>query len=136
MIAVDTNVLLRALLDDPQAPEQCATARELIVAAGSVAISAVVFLESMWTLSRSFAFPRRQVAETGMRLLEHPRYRIESRDLFVGAMRHYLDRGIDFGDAVALEQARQDGLVLHTFDRKLARCPGAQLATKPSPPRA
>ena len=35
MIAIDTNVLVRVVVDDPYAPEQCQQARELLLTQGS-----------------------------------------------------------------------------------------------------
>jgi len=127
VIALDTNVLLRALVDDETAPEQCAAARRLIESEGAVSIGAVVFVEAMWTLSRSYGYGRMQVARVARLLLEHPKYRVRSADLLAGAVARYERAGIDFADAIALEDARSERTVLHTFDRKLARQDGAQL---------
>lgn len=125
MIALDTNVLLRALVEDADAKAQCAAARRLVTEAGEVAISAVVFLETMWTLSRSFGYSRAQVAQVGAMLLEHPKYHVRAIELFVPAIKRYADSTIDFADAVALEDAISHGDQIHTFDRKFARLDGA-----------
>ena len=45
MIAVDTNVLLRALVDDKDAPNQCAAAQTLIAGAGKVRVAGIVFMD-------------------------------------------------------------------------------------------
>ncbi|MBS0570599.1 MAG: PIN domain-containing protein [Proteobacteria bacterium] len=126
MIALDTNVLLRALVDDDKAVTQCAAARRLVAAAGVVAICAAVFLETVWTLSRSFGFSRKEVVRVASMLLRHPKYRIQDSDLFAAALARFADGNIDFADAVALEQAVRGNAVLHTFDRKLAKLAGAQ----------
>ncbi len=126
MIALDTNVLLRALVDDDKAAHQCAAARRLVASAATVTISAAVFLEAVWTLSRSFGFPRKDVAHVATQLLKHPRYRIQDAALFESAVARFATGNIDFADAVALEHASRSNAVLHTFDRKLARLRGAQ----------
>ncbi|MEY3807820.1 MAG: hypothetical protein RI893_796 [Pseudomonadota bacterium] len=36
MIAIDTNILVRVLVNDPKAEEQCRLARELMAAHGDV----------------------------------------------------------------------------------------------------
>ena len=125
MIALDTNVLLRALVDDDAAVEQCAAARRLVAAANAVTISAAVFLEAVWTLSRSFGFPRKDVARVAAMLVEHPKYRVQDAALFEAAITRFAAGNIDFADAVALEHAARSNAVLHTFDRKLARLDGA-----------
>ena len=126
MIALDTNVLLRALVDDEKAQAQCNAARRLVTAAGSVSISTAVFLEMVWTLSRSFGYPRKEVARVAALLLRHPKYRIQDANLFEAAIARFAASHIDFADAVALEHAAGNGVVLHTFDRKLARLEGAK----------
>ena len=126
MIALDTNVLLRALVDDEEAANQCAAARRLVASASAVTISAAVFLEAVWTLSRSFGFPRKDVARVATMLLEHPKYRVQDAALFEAAVGRFAAGNIDFADAVALEHASRNNAVLHTFDRKLAKLDGAQ----------
>lgn len=127
MIAVDTNVLLRALVDDENATQQCTAARQLVQAAGSVTISSAVFLETMWTLSRSFGYTRAKVAHVADLLLRHPKYRIQDTDLFAAANARFASTNIDFADAVALEHATSKAATLRTFDRKLGRHKGAQI---------
>lgn len=129
MIALDTNVLLRALVDDDEAASQCVAARQLVASATLVTISAAVFLETVWTLSRSFGFPRKQVARVATMLLKHPRYRVQDPILFEAAVARFAASNIDFADAVALEHAVHGNVVLHTFDRKLAKQRGAQAVT-------
>lgn len=128
MIAVDTNVLLRLLVDDDMAPDQCRAARRLVARAGAVSISATVLLETIWTLSRSFGFSRKQVARVASEMLSHPKYRIQDSRLFESAIACFGASNIDFADAVALEHARSLGIDLYTFDKKLAALDGAHKA--------
>ncbi|WP_420468041.1 PIN domain-containing protein [Panacagrimonas sp.] len=130
-VAADTNVLLRALVDDDSAPEQCAQARALLEGASKVRISAVVFHELMWTLSRRFGFARAELVATGEALLAHPNYDLDLPELIGEALTILGSAAIDFADAVAVADARRCGGPLHTFDRKLARLPGAKLLGKP-----
>lgn len=127
MIAVDTNVLLRALVDDPENPAQCAAARRLLGAAARVRISAAVFLETLWTLSRSYGFPRREIARTGNELLAHPRYQVHDSELFSQALARFAASNVSLADALALEDASVEGALLYTFDRKLAKQENARL---------
>lgn len=124
MIALDTNVLLRALVDDPTAPQQCVAARALIANAGGVRISAIVFIETLWVIARSYGASRAEVNEIATRLLEHSKYRIGDADRLRVALEVFARTGIDFSDAVALADARNAECVLYTFDRKLARVNG------------
>ena len=125
MIAVDTNVLLRALVDDHAAPGQCAAARTLLASASKVRVAPIVFMETLWVLHKRYQAPRREVARIARELLEHPRYQIENREPLNEALAIFTGSNVDFADAVALTDARHTQCVLHTFDRKLAKLDGA-----------
>lgn len=127
MIALDTNVLLRALVDDPSAPRQCAAARELIGNCGRARVSAIVFVETLSVLDRTYRAPRGEVAAIAQRLLNHPSYRIEDSERLRTALDVFSGDRVDFADAVALTDARSAECTLHTFDRKLAKLEGTEL---------
>ncbi|MCI0354203.1 MAG: type II toxin-antitoxin system VapC family toxin [Acidobacteria bacterium] len=128
-IAADTNVLLRALVEDEAAPQQCASARELFASAAKVRICGAVFLETLWTLERSYGFGRPEVARTAARILSHPCCDVQDQELLLRAVQRYAALNIDFADAIAVEDAADRGVTLRTFDRKLAKVPGAELLT-------
>jgi len=127
VIAVDTNVLLRALVDDPADPAQCAAARALVAQAGQVRVASIVFVETLWVLHKRYRAARGDVSRVARELLDHPRYRIEASDELSQALEIFSTNGIDFADAVALADARRAGVGLHTFDRRLAKLPDATI---------
>lgn len=131
MIALDTNVLLRALVDDPSAPRQCSVARELIANTGNVRISSIVLMEALWVLVRTYRAPRREVTRIATMLLDHPLYRIGDSDLLRAALEIFSRESIDFSDAVALADAGTQACTLYTFDRRLAKLEGAVLPGTP-----
>lgn len=59
MLALDTNVLVRILIDDTQFIDQCAAARALASAAGEVYVPQVVQIETVWVLESAYGFARR-----------------------------------------------------------------------------
>lgn len=124
MIALDTNVLLRALADDPAAPQQCAAARQLIAKAGRVRISSIVFVESLWVLARTYGASRREVAKIALTMLDHPLYQIGDSEQLREAVETFSGSNIDIADAVALVDAKRAECKLYTFDRKLAKLIG------------
>lgn len=127
MIAVDTNVLVRALVDDPLEPRQCTAARELIVRAGIVHVSSIVFVETLWVLNRSYGASRAEVSRIATEVLGHPRYKVDNSRLLQAALQIFVGGKVDFADAVALADAQQAECALYTFDRKLAKLAGAKL---------
>lgn len=120
MIALDTNVLVRALVDDPTGSDQCAAARALVARAGDVRVASIVFVETLWVMHRRYRVTRREICRIAREILDHPRYQIEGSDGLDRALEIFSTTGVDFTDAVALADARLAGLRLHTFDRKLA----------------
>ena len=129
MIAVDTNVLVRALADDPAAPDQCVRAREVIASAGRVRVSSIVFVETLWVLHRHYGAAREHVAEVAAQLLSHPRYGVEGAAELEAALAIFAAENVEFADALALADARAVGCPLCTFDRKLAKLRGVELVS-------
>ena len=125
-LAVDTNVLLRTLVDDGDAPEQCAAARKLLNSAKRVHISSIVFIETLWTLSRRYSVERKALVGIAHELLAHPRLKIEHAGQMRAAVERWDAAGIDLADAVALQHAAEQQVPLYSFDRKLARQSGVR----------
>ena len=116
MIALDTNVVVRLLVDDH--PEQTSRARRLIEA-GPVLVLPTVLLESEWVLRGAYRLAPAVIAESFRKLLGVPGVMAESADAVAQAIDWYM-RGLDFADALHLALAR-DAEALATFDAKLAR---------------
>jgi predicted nucleic-acid-binding protein len=125
VIARDTNVLVRLLVDDAEAPHPAEAARMRVASEDAVAISQCVFLETMWVLERSHGVARRALCGIAQALLEHPKYLIADHALLAHALAILRATPIGFGDALALAHARANGAMLVSFDRKLARCESA-----------
>jgi predicted nucleic-acid-binding protein len=125
MIAIDTNVLLRALVDDPEEPRQCAMARTLVADAGKVRVVDSVFMETLWVLHKRYQASRKEVTRIARELLEHSRYQVENHKQLSAALEIFASSNVDYADAVTLADARQMQCALHTFDRKLAKLDGA-----------
>jgi predicted nucleic-acid-binding protein len=89
MIAVDTNVLLRRLLDDDVA--QTAKARRLFDADEPVLITDVVLAETVWTLTgKRYGAGREDIATVVVGLLEEHNVVFESRQAVWSALNDYL----------------------------------------------
>lgn len=61
MIAVDTNVLVCVLADDPSEPAQTRAAREIVLQAEAVYVPHVVQVETVWVLESAYGFGRDEV---------------------------------------------------------------------------
>lgn len=127
MLALDTNVLVRILIDDPQAIDQCAAARALASAAGEVYVSQVVQIETVWVLESAYGFARTELAAVLETLLGNQSFVLQQADVLRAALGEFRNGAADFSDYVILTQARAENMMLATFDRKLGKLPGARL---------
>lgn len=131
MIAIDTNVLVRVVVDDPDAPEQCQQARELLLTHGSAWITEIVLIETVWVLESAYGFSKTEILNVIERIRENPALEFEVVDRLDTALVLYRNSNVDFADVLILAAAMQQQVILHTFDRKLARLDGTQRVTLP-----
>jgi predicted nucleic-acid-binding protein len=113
--AVDTNVLLRFLVDDGS--EHVASARRIFAERVFVPLS--VMLESEWVLRSNFGFQRSQICDAFDRLLGLDTVTIQEIEIVETALSSARD-GMDFADALHLHSSANCD-VFYTFDKKLIR---------------
>ena len=122
MIALDTNVLVRFLVEDDR--DQSARAASLIeqavAASDQLFISDIVMCEMVWVLSGAYRFTRDEIASTLSDLVRARHLRFREPDEIARALRAFgVGRG-DFADYLIREQARAAGCDrVATFDRAL-----------------
>ena len=116
MRAIDTNVVVRALVDDDR--RQASAVRELI-AAHEVFVPATVLLETEWVMRSGYAFAPAEIAAGLRRLGGLPDVTFEQSSEVAQAL-DWLEQGMDFADALHLTRTTHcDAFV--TFDRKFAK---------------
>ena len=116
MRAIDTNVVVRLLIDDDR--RQASAAHELI-AKHEVFVPVTVVLETEWVMRSGYAFAPAQIAAGLRRLGGLPSVNVEDPGEVAQAL-DWLEQGMDFADALHLARAtRCDAFV--TFDRKFAK---------------
>ena len=124
MRAVDTNVLVRLVTRDDE--KQVAVA-EAFVAKG-VWVSQLVLMEAVWVFGSVYELDAERLATAVEMLLQHKDLTIEDSESVFGALEQFRKRPtVSFSDCLVLEAARRAGhLPLGTFDRGLAKLPGAE----------
>ena len=130
MAALDTNILVRYLVEDDEA--QLAAAYELIrtaIAAGeTLFVPITVTLELEWVLRSNFKFNKAQVTATLSSLLAAAELTFESEPAAEIALLLYKKSGADFSDCVHIALAHiADASPLWTFDRSASKVDGAKL---------
>ena len=123
MIGLDTNVLLRALLDDD--PEQSLTARKLLQGlepgrAGFVSVP--VLMEFFWVLRTRYGLPRTRLVAVLHSLLETEHLEFEALQTVGKALSAYHDGRADFADLViSLRNQELGAEITYTFDKVAAK---------------
>lgn len=122
MLAIDTNVLARLVVNDD--PAQALIAKE--GAAKGAWVSHLVLAESSWVLTSRYGLSRAELVNTFETLLTHPNVAFEDANVVRAALQHFRQRRtVDFSDCLILEIARKAGHTpLGTFDRDLAKLDG------------
>jgi len=123
VLAVDTNVVVRLLVNDDE--RQGARARALFES-DDVWIGATVLLEVAWVLESVYGLDGVEAAESLDRLLGLPNVRIENPGAIATALAA-AKQGVELADALHLCRAPED-IEFVTFDRALAKS-GRQLRT-------
>jgi len=121
MIAVDTNVLVRVLVNDPGANEQCRLARNLINVHGDVWISGIVLTETVWVLESVYKFSKEQIICVLEKMIRHPHVHLENVEKLNNILTVFSAGNAGFADCLILNEAQQRHFVLYTFEQVICQ---------------
>lgn len=138
MIAIDTNVLLRYLLEDDV--KQSSLAKKLIIRSYPVLITDVVLVETLWTLMGArYSVDKKGICSIVRTLISDGGFVFEDSQVIWTSLRDYEEsktvRGkqLDFADALiankALYLAKSKGVELsgfYSFDKATEQLVGAK----------
>lgn len=124
---LDSNVILRHLLND--VPEQSARARALLlrIEAGELRVrtAETVVFEIVFTLQRVYKKTPPEIRDALLPILELPAIGLSGKPIIREALRLYVESGLPFGDAYHAALMTDLGLTdIYTFDRHFDHCPG------------
>jgi predicted nucleic-acid-binding protein len=140
VIAVDTNVLLRRLLQDD--PAQAAKVNALFDRESAILVTDVVLAETAWTLTgKRYGASRSDMIAAVSGLFEEPAIRFEDRHVVWAALQDYAEapsvktangtRTADLADALIARKAAATLLAsgkanarTYTFDQPAQQLPG------------
>jgi len=130
MIALDTNVLVRYIVQDE--PDQSAAATRLIAKECSEDtpgfVNLIVLCELVWVLGRGYRYSKKVVLSVLRQLLCASELRIERSELAWKAAREFEKGGADFSDyLIGYLNSEQQAELTWTFDRRAAAAPGFRL---------
>jgi predicted nucleic-acid-binding protein len=130
MIGLDTNILVRHLVQDDPVQSQKATAliEERLTEGNPGFISTVVMVETAWVLERSYALADHEIAGAIERILQIESLIVENQPEVFTAMTALKEGRGSFADALIGALAVRAGcLRILTFDRKALRLPAFEL---------
>lgn len=113
-LTVDTNVLLRILVQDD--PSQAAIAQALLQRATVIAVPTTVLCECAWVLKRTYGYADEDVAAAIQAILKAEAVATDVPTIEAGLQA--LRSGADFADGVIAHQGiAQGGTIFASFDR-------------------
>jgi predicted nucleic-acid-binding protein len=127
MIALDTNVLVRFLVeDDPDQAERAASLVERAERSGEpLLLTQVVACETVWVLDTAYGFRREEISGVLQEVFRARQILLEDEDSLRRALDAYRGGEGDFADCLIRERARAAGAeAVATFDRVLLEEPG------------
>jgi predicted nucleic-acid-binding protein len=116
MISLDTNVIVRALVQDH--PEQATKAQTLLVHATGAFIARTVLLEVEWVLRAAYRLPRERIHSALLGLCGLPGVSVETPEVVAQALADFA-HGLDFADALHLASCAIADEPFCTFDQTL-----------------
>jgi predicted nucleic-acid-binding protein len=118
--AIDTNILARFFINDPDDAEAVRQRPSAVAALSERAfVSVTVLLEFEWVMREFYGFARSDVARAIRALASMEQVSIEDRGAVLVALDAF-DQGLDFADALHLARSAR-AAAFRTFDRRLVK---------------
>jgi len=130
VLGLDTNVLVRFLLNDDEKQSEIARDRiKMAVVSGTpLRISLLTILETEWVLRSYGKCDKETILETMKCLLESRDVQIEQEETLEQALYYYRNYTADFADCLMVSRYQRTGCeAMLTFDEKAAKLPGSEL---------
>ncbi len=122
MIGIDTNVLVRYLVQDDE--QQASAANKILDRISDINpafINNIVMSETVWVLSRAYKYEKKLIVKTIEQILSTSGIEFENAEGVRKALRHYTNGNADFSDYLIAEINKENGAnTTYTFDRKAA----------------
>jgi predicted nucleic-acid-binding protein len=123
MIALDTNALVRLLVEDDT--EQAATVQQLVLFAEKKSITILilpeVLLEAVWVLESVYNCQRSEISKFLQVMIATATFTMRDDTVIRTVVRQY-QKGADFADALITNQAKKEkALALFSFDKDLRK---------------
>jgi len=120
MIAIDTNILIRFLVeDDIQQTRKAENMLKKYKNDGEIYLSNIVLIEAEWVLSSVYQFPKNKICDTIERILDTRQFSFNDREVLIRANQKYRHKNKDFSDSLTGELGNRRSIKTYTFDKHL-----------------
>jgi predicted nucleic-acid-binding protein len=125
LIGLDSNILLRWIVDDPSAPEQCERVRQRLSGERRILfVNHIVLAETVWVLRRFGDIAPDAVENIVDGLLNAPNVRLQQPDIVRAALQSFRRNPGGFADHLIGEINRHAGCeTTLTFDKPASKSP-------------
>lgn len=126
MIAVDSNIFMRWLLNDDkeQADAIAALVKKFEKSGDRLWAADTVIAEVVWVLESIYDVPAKDVAGYVESLLDVQTFEFENRERLLCALELYRAHGVDFIDCTIVASAKEKAIAtVLTYDRDFKRMP-------------
>lgn len=131
MIGLDTNVLVRFLVQDDKHQSQAAT--RLIEGGQDFFINVIVLCELVWVLESCYDLKKQDTVNTIEKILTTRQFTVENSDVVWGALDDFKADEADFADCLIGKINRQkECLYTASFDKAVKRLQTFKLVPKAS----
>jgi predicted nucleic-acid-binding protein len=124
MIGLDTNVIIRYLMQDDEL--QFTRAEQIIetsVQRGEfLHVCLTVLCEMVWVLDYTYGLKKEEITQFLEMLLHSDQFEVENRELVMNAFQAYQESTTNFADClIGLANQQQGCFTTYTFDKKAAK---------------
>lgn len=123
MQAVDTNVLVRILVNDNKQMEQVKLARHFAKKAQQVFVPQIVQVELVWVLDAAYRLDKAEIIRILQHLQTNEAFQLQNESEFSEALQLYQANNVDFSDSLILVESKRKNCDVVTFDKKFSRIP-------------
>jgi predicted nucleic-acid-binding protein len=120
MIGIDTNVLVRYIIqDDPKQSKEATNFIEKKCSEdSSLFISAIILCELVWVLESAYGYQREAIAQVLEQILKTRQFRLDEPEILWQSLHGYRNEGADFSDNyIAHLNKQRDCEYTITFDK-------------------
>lgn len=119
MVFLDTNIVMRYLLDDHQ--ELSTRARQIIDSESDLTICDGVCAEIVYVLSKAYFVEREIITKTLSEFLDRKNIHVSNKKVIIKSLELFTTANLDYIDCLLCAYNHIENIKVETFDKKLKK---------------